>query len=85
MLPLEVVRGVSCSSPLLTLPLDGVCDVSDSLGFSVGSSGCASDCSVRITDVVGVSVWGFTVGTGGYAFVPKVNLNIELSFKVALQ
>ncbi len=82
--PLEVVGVDSCSLTLLSLPLDAGVDVSDSVGFSVGGSGCVSGCSVTMADVVGVSVCGFTVGTGGNAFVPKINVNIELSFKVAL-
>ncbi len=84
--PLEVVGVDSCSLTLLSLPLDAGVDVSDSLGFSVGGSGCVSDCSVTMADVVGMvdDVCGFSVGTGGSAFVPKINVNIELSFKVAL-
>ncbi len=85
-LPLEVIGVDSCSFALLSLPLDAGVEVSDSLGFSVGGSGCVSGCSVTVADVVCMvdDVWGFTVGTGGCAFVPKINVNIELSFKVAL-
>ncbi len=84
--PLEVVGVDSCSLTLLSLPLDAGVDVSHLLGFSVGGSGCVSDCSVTMADVVGMvdDVCGFTVGSGGGAFVPKINVNIDLSFKVAL-